>query len=111
MGALTREQILAGGRRDVVRVNVPEMGGEVCLRPLSGAEISDLYADETADRHKTTQAIVAMSICDDDGNRLFTATDAPALYDKAYAAIRPLIEKVMQINRLTVEAQDQARKA
>ena len=107
---LSREAILAAGSRPVVTVEVPEWGGAVCLRPLSGAEVSAIYADETKDRHQVTETMVAVSICDAEGNRLFKPVDAPALFDKAYAGLKPLISKVMEINRLSAEAADAARK-
>jgi hypothetical protein len=107
---LTREQILAAGKREVVTVDVPAWGGPVCLRPLSGAEITEIYRKDT-DNAAITRAIVAASICDADGGRLFAAADADTLFDLGYAGLQPLIGKALEINRMTAEAVDAARKA
>ena len=109
MTTLSRDAILAAGARPVTPVEVPEWGGTVCLRPLSGSEVSDAYADGAAS-DVITQRLVAMSICDADGKRIFTAADAPALFDKGYAGLKPLISKTLEINRMTSEAVTAARK-
>lgn len=110
MPILSRDQILAAGRRDVITIDIPEWGGSVCLRPLSGAEVTAIYADETRDRTAITQAVVAASICDESGDRLFAPADAPALFDKAYAGLSALTSKALEINRLTAEASTAAGK-
>jgi len=110
MPPLSREAILAAGQRQVVTVEVPEWGGAVCLRPLSGSEVSAVYACEDADRSRITERLVAMSICDEAGKRLFGIDDAPALFDKGYSGLQPLIAKTLEINRMTAEAVTAARK-
>lgn len=110
MASLSRDAILAAGSRPVVTVEVPEWGGAVHLRQLSGAEVSAVYSREDADRSEITQALVATSICDADGKRLFSVEDAPALFDKGYAGLQPLIAKALEINRMTAEAVTEARK-
>jgi hypothetical protein len=106
---LTKDQILAAAKRDITTVHVPALGGDVCVRPLSGAEASEVYATCT-DRRSITEAIVARSLCDADGNRLFETSETAALFDKPYNALTPLMEAAMRINLVGVEAQDDAKK-
>ena len=106
---LTKDQILAAAKRDITTVHVPALGGDVCVRPLSGAEASEVYA-ACSDRKGITEAIFARSLCDDQGNRLFEVSETAALLDKPYNALTPLMEAAMRINLVGIEAQDDAKK-
>jgi hypothetical protein len=109
---LTREQILSAPTRPVVQVQCPDLGGPVCLRQLSGAEMAALYANER-DNQAITQDLVASSLCDSEGNRLMTQPgDGAALYAAHPAhALKPIVDEALRINRMTKEAVDDARKA
>ncbi len=106
---LSREAILSASTGEIVCVSVPEWGGDVCLRPLSGAEVAAIYGKDLSSE-QVTQALVVSSICDESGARLFTQDDAPALFAKAYSSLQPLIAKALEINRMTKESTDAAKK-
>jgi hypothetical protein len=108
--ALTREQILAACPRQVITVNVPALGGDVCLRALSGIEAAAIHGREL-DNQALTRAYVAASLCDESGVRLFSAADADALFDKPPGALTDLINAALDLNRLTEAAQADAKKA
>lgn len=108
---LTRDQILSAQTRPVVEVDCPDLGGKVCLRQLSGAEMVQVYGDERP-TEQVVPALVALSLCDENGARMFKAEDHGELYAAHPAhVLQPIIEKALEINRLTKEAVDAARKA
>jgi hypothetical protein len=107
---LDRNAILNASVGEIVTVPVPEWGGDVCLRPLSGAEVSVIYGKDMPSE-QVTQALVVASICDESGARLFTNEDAPALFAKSYSSLQPIITKALEINRMTKESADAAKKA
>lgn len=109
---LTREQLLSAPTRPVVQVDVPALGGAVCIRALSGAEVSRLYEGERL-AHAITEDLVALSLCDAEGKRLMDQPgDGRALYEAHPShVLAPLVAKALEVNRMTPEAVDAARKA
>jgi hypothetical protein len=107
--ALTREQILAACPRQVVKVHVPALGGDVCLRALSGLEAAQIHG-ANLDNHALTRAYVTASLCDETGARIFAAADADALFDKPPGVLNELITAALSINRLTESSQADAKK-
>jgi hypothetical protein len=107
---LDRNAILNASVGEIVTVTVPEWGGDVCLRPLSGAEFSAAIKEGDSGESITHKATV-LSICDETGARLFTVEDVPVILSKSYSSIKTLIKKVLEINRLTEESADAAKKA
>ena len=88
MSALTRDEILSKRTPVLERVSVPEweLNGttEVCVRRFSAR--SKLFLSECVDRAKEQGhrlplnwwgLVCALSICDEDGNRLFTDPKDP----------------------------------
>lgn len=109
MAPLTREQLLAATTRPVVSVEAPMLGGTVCMRQLSAAEALQVYSD--ADQAKSAQQLLALTLCDEAGNRFFSLEDAAALYAAhPFAALQPLVDQALRINGMTKEAADDARK-
>jgi hypothetical protein len=106
---LSRDAILSASTGEIVTVSVPEWGGDVCLRQLSGAEVSAIYGKDL-NSEQVTQALVVASICDESGARLFSQEDAPAIFAKSYSSLQILITKALEINRMTKESADAAKK-
>lgn len=105
--ALTREQILQSDDRPVERINVPEWGGEVCVRAMSGA---DRDAFESALIVNGRQTLVnvraraaALCICDQDGQRLFSEEDVQALGQRSGAALDRIFQVVQRMNHLSAQ--------
>jgi hypothetical protein len=105
---MPREEILAAAKasRGVIPFPVPELG-ITHLRPLSGAEMTLAHSGR-APGVTVVQAVVALSICDEDGSRPLSVTDAGALADGIFTSA--LLAKVLEINRLTKEAVEDAGK-
>lgn len=76
MPVLNRDQILAASDLPTETVPVPEWGGEVIVRALTGAERDEYeMATHEAIRNKSSinmrARLVAMTLVDEDGERLF----------------------------------------
>ena len=112
MPLLTREAMLAADTRPIVTVECPELGGTVCLRALSGAEASFVYGKAESDQAATIRACVALSVCDEAGDRLFTMDDVAMLFERhSFSAMQPIVARALEINRMSKEGADSARKA
>lgn len=107
--AIGKAEILAAQDRPTERVNVPEWGGEVIVRTLSGAE-RDAYEDETlktdgkslvVNRKNARARLVARCLCDESGNRLFSDAEAVALGSKSAAVLDRLFGIAQRLNGMT----------
>ena len=71
---LTREQILACDDSSIIEVNVPDWGGSVGIKTLTGAEKDAWESERTADRstfnlENVRASLVAVAACDESGQR------------------------------------------
>lgn len=110
MGVLTREQITAVDdlTTKVVRVDVPEWGGTVCLRPMNVAELDEYSNAAMRARQKGEGAmanfrsrLVAYCLCDEKGNRLFTDEEVAVLAAKCGTVINRLYEACDELNDIS----------
>jgi hypothetical protein len=110
MAILTKEQILGADDRRTADVEVPEWGGTVRVRALSGAErdsyevaLAGIRPDGTSRPNlvNVRARLVALSVVDEDGKRLFTDADAKALGDKSAAAMQRVFETAQRLSALT----------
>lgn len=93
---LGREDILNVDDRKPVEVDVPEWGGTVLVRPLSGDERDKWEQDITKRNRDGTRELdfrgarallCSRTIVDSNGNRIFTREDVKALGQKSAAAL------------------------
>jgi hypothetical protein len=111
MPYLTREQILNANDLPAEDVEVPEWGGVVRVRALTGAERDAFEAAIIKVRGKRVDfhlenaraLLVAMSVVDEDGNRLFSDEDVKALGRKSAAALDRVASVAMRLSGLTQE--------
>jgi len=110
MALLTRDAILATPERKTVAVPVPEWGGEVHVRMLSGEE-RDAWEQDMAARRKeqpdgsfrinnVRAALTAATACDEDGKLLFGPDDVEALGRKFGAALERIHAAAGRLNRI-----------
>jgi hypothetical protein len=120
---LNRDQILKAEDLDTEWVPVPEWAGEVLVKALTGRE-RDAYENSCMAERPVLDAtgkpvkgqtqmvrnlgnvrakLVARSIVDDDGNRLFGDTDVSALGEKSAAALDRVFEVAARLSRLNDE--------
>lgn len=106
---LSREQILGATDRKTEDVAVPEWGGSVRVRGLSGAE-RDAYeasivqlgagGKRSVNLKNLRARLVAYSVIDEDGNPLFTPEDVAALGDKSAAALERVFDVARKLSGL-----------
>lgn len=111
---LTRDAILGADDRTSELVEVPEWGGAVRVRALSGRErdhyMSSLYTMKpngqggmeigSVNLEGSSARLVALAAVDDDGGRLFTEADVVALADKNGVALDRVYQAATTVSRL-----------
>lgn len=110
---LTREQILQADDLKRVKVDVPEWGGEVYISVLSAAARDAIEADWAASDGKVEHLrsrVVARTLTDGAGNRLFGDEDIPEVAKKNSAAIDRLFSEAMKINGMSAGSVEDAEK-
>ena len=106
MSELTREQILKSDDLPLEKVDVPEWGGSVYMRTLTGKQ-RDEFEQLAFDRQKKKNLdirgckvkLVAMCLCDKDGKVLFGGRDDESkLIEKSGAALQRLSEVAQRLS-------------
>ena len=111
MARLSRDAILAAEDTRTQEVEVPEWGGSVLVRGMTGRERDEFEssmliqaAGQTArDLRNTRAKLVAKCAVDDDGARLFTDGDVTALGEKSAAALVRVFEVAARLSGLDEE--------
>ena len=106
---LSKDAILSVADLVTEEVEVPEWGGSVLVRGLTGRERDDFEASMmiqrggqvVADVRNTRAKLVAKCAVDDDGRRLFTDEDAAALGEKSGAALARVFDVVARLSGLS----------
>lgn len=108
---LSRDVILAAQDFKTEEVEVSEWGGVVLVRELSAADFDAVgfpmvKEDGTIDAKGARGMgvkIVALSVIDEEGSRLFTLKDVRVLGRRAIAPIRRITAKVMELSGMVAE--------
>lgn len=102
---LNRDQILAAGDLPVEVVSVPEWGGDVGVRMMTGAERDRFEQAMAAAKGRSVEnvraGLVVVCCCDASGARLFTDADVAALGGKSAAALSRVFDAALKLNRLS----------
>jgi len=110
MSELTRDQILGSTDGRIVAVEVPEWGGTVHVRTMTGRERDEwecsLIVDPTARtfehrRDNLRSRLLVRVLCDAAGKPLFTAADVAALGEKSGTALDRVYTQAATVNRLS----------
>jgi len=113
MGCLTKAEILSATDRSPVRVDVPEWGGHVYVRGLSGTQRGELEEWQTANAGSVGMdgQLVAMSLCDETGEPLgFSDAEVDSLNDRSSVALQRVIAVVRRLSILDAESVAAAEK-
>lgn len=111
-GALSRGDILGADDLDIEPVEVPEWGGTVYIRQLTGAE-REAFEDETLTgdpsdpevvRTRLRERLLVKTLCGPDGDRLLEDGDEDELAEKSGDVIGRLFQVSQEINGMTPEA-------
>lgn len=104
MALLSKSQVLAAEDDNYQVVDIPEWGGEIRIRGLTGAEWAKVSAfDKDAQRQKlqpvcTDALMVVMGAIDDRGMALFTEGDLPSLSKMNAGILRYLSERIFRLS-------------
>jgi hypothetical protein len=112
---LSRDAILAADDIEYDTLEVPQWGGTVRVRALTGTERDAYEASMSQQRGKNyvrnlaniRAKLVVKCVVDDDGVRIFTDQDAPALGKKSAAALDLIFEVAAKLSRLSEEDVDE----
>ncbi len=111
---LDREAILNAKDTHSEVVEVPEWGGHVCIRAMTGTERDDFRAaiegKEASLVGKFEAPLLALTLVDEEGNRLFSIDDVEGLRAKSAKVLDKLTQIAMRVNGMTEEAQEEAAK-
>lgn len=108
---LSKAAILASEDRNIIEVEVPEWGGKVGIKVLSGAERSHfetIFDEKKVDMFKVK--FVACSLCDERGARLFTDEEVSSLAEKSGRVINRLFDKCWEHSLVSSASVDEAGK-
>jgi hypothetical protein len=101
--SLNKDSILAAADLPTEKVPVPEWGGDVYVRTMSGTE-RDHFEQTIADGKKATTLthvrarLAVKTLCDQSGNRLFGDEDADALGKKSGKVLDRLFDAAQRLN-------------
>ena len=106
MSSLKRDDILAVKDIQVELVPVPEWGGEVYIKGMSGIERDAFEAsviEQKGNKQKINMAnvrakLAAQTLCDEDGNRLFNDADIKELGKKSASALQRVFEVAQRLS-------------
>ena len=99
--SLTRDQILAACDVPVEEVECPEWGGSVFVKVMSGTARDHWEMLQSGDKWGNPRArLCAMTVCDAEGQNLFTLADIAALGAKSSAVLDRLFDVALRLNRL-----------
>ncbi len=109
MALLSKQQILAAKDIETKDIEVPEWVGSVRIRGLNGAERDEFEQSMVERRGKRYEAnlrnararLVALSVVDADGARLFSEADVNALGNKSASALNRVYEAARDLSGLT----------
>lgn len=113
MALLTRDAILAADDLKRETVAVPEWGGDVLVRCMTGQEraaFDEAVYEITDDgKAKVRQGrfqgeLCARTMCDESGDLLFTAEDVAGLAKKSAAALARVQQVALKLNGLAPES-------
>ena len=111
---LNKEAILGAKDTHQEVVHVPEWGGSVCIRAMTGAERDDFRAAiegaETSLVGKFEAPLLALTLVDEEGKRLFSIDDVEALRAKSATVLDRLAQIALRVNGMSAEAQEEAAK-
>jgi hypothetical protein len=115
---LSREAILGAQDLQTQEVNVPEWGGSVIVRGMTGAErdafeasIMDLNNKDSKINFQDMRAkLLSKCLADEKGNRLFSDADIEALSGKAASALNRLFEVAQHLCGLSKTDMDELLK-
>lgn len=108
---LDRNAILAANDAKLTRLEVPEWGGEVFIRCMSGKDRDEFEQKVQGKQLSNIRAVLAaISLCDSEGKRLFNDSEIELLGAKSAAALDRVFSMALKINRIGAADVDELKK-
>jgi len=112
---LSAEDILSSKDDSLEKVSVPEWGGDVFVRTMTGGERDswELYASKQMERANNVNIrakLACLCLCDENGKRLFGDGQVDALGKKSAKALDRVYSAALELNKLTDEDIEQLEK-
>ncbi len=112
---LTKDAILKATDAKVEKVEVPEWGGHVFVRTMSGTERDSFEAETYVTKGKKVEfnrenfraRLLVRTLCDESGTPIFTRKDVDALGKKSAKALDKCFSASQKINGLSAEDVDE----
>lgn len=117
---LTKEQIFSAPDMQLEEVEVPEWGGSVFVRPMSGIDRDAMEAfiierNESLGPKAAVDQIrpwcIARTACDKDGKLIFTKDDIPEMNKKSGAALDRIFKVIRRLSGLMEDVKKNPLKA
>lgn len=111
---LTREQILQCDDLPREIIKVPEWGGEVQVRTMTGTDRDAFEASLIGKEGRLENVrarLVSLAVCDESGDRLFGDADIAALGAKSAKALDRVFAVAQRLNGIGAEQVEQAKNA
>lgn len=108
MGLLSKDDILGADDLYYEEVHVPEWGGDVRLRVMTGAERNKFEQSVIKGKGQMNldlfrEKVIALCAVDEDGERIFDSSDVAALGKKNAAAISRVADVCLRLNGFSDE--------
>ncbi len=103
MGCLSVDQILAAKDIKVHPVDVPEWGGAIYVKTISGTERDRFEAMLNQDKAGFRVKFIVAAACDETGKSLFTSEHVTALSDKSGVALNRVFDAAWDANYFSAE--------
>ena len=108
MDALTRENILKIQDIQIELVHVPEWGGDVYVKGMTGAERDKFESSlmvlrgksQTLNMANIRAKLASLTICDENGKRLFSEQDVQVLSQKSASALQRVFVVAQKLSRI-----------
>ena len=97
--ALSKAKILAADDNKLETVPVPEWGGDVCIKVLTGTDrdaFEEAYSDQKMKNFRSR--FLVLTLCDEKGERLFTEKEVDELGKKSAVVLARLFDKAWSLN-------------
>lgn len=110
---LSRDSILAVNDTSIASVDVPEWGGSVYVRPMTGRDRDayDMEIVSAGGKIENMRARFAVRVvCDADGNPIFKPEDADALGKKSAKALDRIYNAIDSTSKTSAESIHQLKK-
>jgi hypothetical protein len=106
--ALNKAAILAAGDYKLEKIHVPEWGGDVYAKTISGIERDRFEEGYSEQKMKNFRGrFLVLCLCDEKGERLFTDAEVDEISKKSSVVLNRLFEKAWSLNAFTNEAIDE----